>query len=417
MENTLPELWPKIAIAILIGFLIGLEREKKKKSSEKYFAGIRTFPLISLLGFLSAFISSFTSVTIYVAFILLFGLLISISYYFSAKEGELGGTTEISFLIIFILGSLVFWDYLLLSAAVAVVLMIFLSLKSHFRAFAGRIEDEDIKATIKFAIITIIILPLLPNETFGPFDVLNPRKIWYFVVLIAGISFVGYALFKILGTKKGIQVLSILGGIASSTAVTLSFTERSKEAESLSRNFAAGIILASTIMFPRVLFIIFVLNKSLAEALLIPISIFTVVGVIVSLILWRKTKSYDVKKIELINPFKAMFAVKFGFIFAVVLFASGAAQNYFGDQGIYFTSFIGGLADVDAVALSMVDLIDRAVTFEVASIAVILGATSNSIIKAIISSFFGSKELRKYSLIGFSTIIITAVIYLLVIFL
>jgi uncharacterized membrane protein (DUF4010 family) len=135
------------------------------------------------------------------------------------------------------------------------------------------------------------------------------------------------------------------------------------------------------------------------------------------LILWRKTKSYDVKKIELINPFKAMFAVKFGFIFAVVLFASGAAQNYFGDQGIYFTSFIGGLADVDAVALSMVDLIDRAVTFEVASIAVILGATSNSIIKAIISSFFGSKELRKYSLIGFSTIIITAVIYLLVIFL
>ncbi|MFH1195931.1 MAG: MgtC/SapB family protein [bacterium] len=415
INPTLPYLWYKIALAILIGLLIGIEREATQKKGEKAFAGIRTFPLISLLGFLTAFISSFTSFNLYIAFFLIFGILVSIAYFFSARQGELGGTTEIAFILVYILGSLIFWDYLLISAAAAVVVLTFLTLKSALHKFVGNVEMEDLYAAIKFAIITIIVLPLLPDENYGPFEVFNPRKIWYMVVLIAGISFIGYLLFKIVGTKKGIQLLSILGGIVSSTAVTLSFTSRSKEVEKLSRNFAAGIILASTIMFPRLLIVIYVLAPAVAQELLIPFFIFISVGIVVSLLLWKTTGSNQTDEIKLTNPFKVMFAVKFGLIFAVILFVSAAAQFYYGDRGIYIASFFSGFADVDAVALSMSDLVKTKITAQVAALAIVMASFANSLVKGFIASTMGSKELRRYISKGFAAIIGVMIVYMIVI--
>ncbi|NLT52562.1 MAG: MgtC/SapB family protein, partial [Ignavibacteria bacterium] len=189
LDPTLPEFWYKILVALLIGLLIGLERETKKKIGSHSFAGIRTFPLIAVYGFLAAFIAGIMSIYVYVIMFFVFGMLISISYYFAARDGKPGGTTEITLILVFILGSLVYWGFLLLPVAISVIMLIFLALKAEFRAFAGKIDQEDFYAAIKFAIITVIVLPLLPDKTFPPLDVFNPRKIWYMVVLIAGISF------------------------------------------------------------------------------------------------------------------------------------------------------------------------------------------------------------------------------------
>jgi len=411
LDPTLPEFWYKILVALLIGLLIGLERETKKKIGSHSFAGIRTFPLIAVYGFLAAFIAGIMSIYVYVIMFFVFGMLISISYYFAARDGKPGGTTEITLILVFILGSLVYWGFLLLPVAISVIMLIFLALKAEFRAFAGKIDQEDFYAAIKFAIITVIVLPLLPDKTFPPLDVFNPRKIWYMVVLIAGISFIGYVLFKLIGTKKGIQILSVLGGLASSTALTLSFTSRSKEAEPLSRNFAAGIILASTIMFPRVLLIIFVLNAQLGNRLIIPVSIFTVVGVLISYWLWRKDTGDSIQEVKLTNPFKLLFAIKFGLIFAAILFVSKAAQVYFGNRGTYFTSFFAGLADVDAIALSITELAGKVISSDVAFYSILLAFISNTVVKTFISSAFGSAGLKKYSLRGFGVLIFVILAY------
>jgi uncharacterized membrane protein (DUF4010 family) len=252
----------------------------------------------------------------------------------------------------------------------------------------------------------------LPDQYFGPFNVLNPRKIWYLVVLIAGISFVGYVLFKLVGTKKGIQLLSFVGGLVSSTALTLSFSQRSKEHDELSRNLAAGIIFASTIMFPRVLLVVFILSQSLAMKLALPFLFFTVAGIIVSLLTWKKAGGTTVDHVTVSNPFKLLFAVKFGLLFASVLFVSSAAKYYLGDSGIFYTGFIGGFANVDAVALSMIHFVTDSISLETAAIAVILACLSNTIVKMLIAAFMGTKSLRRYTAKGFGVLVFILAVYL-----
>lgn len=410
INNNLAWLFQKIAIAILIGIFIGVERERKKKPGEKYFGGIRTFPLVALFGFLSAMISSFTHIYLYAFFFVIFGVTISISYYFAAERGEIGGTTEIALFIVFILGSIVYWEMLIVAAAIAIVVQIFLAFKTELRTFAGEINQEDIIAAIKFLVLTIIILPILPNKEYGPFNAFNPHKIWLIIILIATVSFSGYILFKIIGMNKGIFLLSVLGGIASSTALTLSFTQRSKEVKDLSRNLAAGIILASSIMFPRLLFIIFVANQKMVPDLVLPFLFFMTVGVITSAFIWEKS-SKQMNNIVLSNPFKIMFALKFGLIFMVILFFAKISQYYFGNQGVYVSGFFSGFADLDAIALSLAELAGKLISVKVAVVTLVLASFANTVVKLFIPVLFGSKELRKHVAIGFSPLLVSIIIY------
>ncbi len=415
-EENIPMLWYKLAIVILIGMLVGIERERGKKPSSKTFAGVRTYPLISILGFITAFIASFTTYIVYASVFFIFGLLVIISYYFSSRSGGIGGTSEITHFIVYLLGSLVYWNYVLLAGAIAVVVVTFLTFKSEFRALAGKVENEDIFAAIKFAIITIIILPLLPDQTYGPFDVLNPRKIWYMVVLISTISFVGFILFKLIGANKGIFLLSVLGGIASSTATTTSFAGQSKNMPHLSRNLAAGSLLASSIMFPRIWIILAVLNIDFANNLIIPVAVFTVIGLIISRIIWSRKESALPHDLGLQNPFRVMFAIKFGVLFGIILFVSAAANFYFGHEGIYYTSFFAGLADLDAIALSLVDMVEKTIPVNVASNAIIIAFGMNTFVKGLIASTMGTKEMRKYAVWGFTPVLLITIAYLLFVF-
>lgn len=413
-SNPTEDLFIRLIISVLIGLLVGVERERNLTEKDQLFAGIRTYPLIAILGFLSGLISNKTSDGVFIAIFSIYGLLVVTSYYFSAKKTNMGGTSEISLILVFLLGYLVYLDYVLLSAMITLVIVIFLAFKSQFHTFADKIVQEDIYATIKFALITLIILPILPNKTYDPFDVINPQKIWYLVVLIAGVSFVGYVLFKVIGNKRGIQLLSILGGIASSTAVTLSFTSLSKEHKQLSKSYAAGILMASSIMFPRVILIIAVLNIELALKITVPFLIFFIAGIAFSSILWKRTKTKAVEKVKIKNPFKVLFAVKFGILFAIILFISSAAQYYFGDKGIYLSSIFAGFADVDAIVLSLTQLTKQNLSIDSAAIGIVIAATANSFVKAFISSFLGAVEMRKYTLSGFGIIIALSILYILI---
>ncbi len=411
MSESIPLLWQKILIAILIGLFVGVERERAKSPQHDAFAGIRTYPLISILGFVTALISSFTTIYVFLLGFFIFGILVAIEYYVTASKGELGGTTELTLLLVYVLGGLVYWNYLLLSAALSVIITMFLSLKTKFRSFAGKIEEEDIFATLKFAIITIIVLPLLPDKTFDPYNVLNPLKIWYLVVLISAINFIGYVLFKIIGTKKGILILALLGGLASSTAVALSFSQRSKESPTLSADFSSGILLATAVMYPRVLFIVFLFNQAIAVQLSVPFLILSLICITIGLRIWKNTHKGNEENLKLTNPFKLFFAVKFGLIFTVVLFASSVANHLLGNNGIYLASFIGGFASLDAAVLSVMDISNKLLSLNVISAAILMAIGANTIFKMFLIGFGGSKELRAHTSKAFIAILITITLF------
>ncbi len=402
----------KLGVAILIGLLIGLEREHSRPHDEKMFAGVRTTPLIALLGFVAGLVASFTSYWVYIAIFAGFASLVVTSHMFSAKSGRPGGTSEVALLIVFLLGSVVYFNLIILAAIIAVIVTLFLTLKIQLHEFVGKVSEEDLYATLKLAIITVIVLPLLPDKTYGPFDVLNPRLIWYMVILVSGISFVGYVLIKVFGEGKGIFITGLLGGMVSSTAVTFALSKKSKENSPLSPEYGVGILLASTIMYLRVFIVVLILNSKLIEVLWLPLLVFSIAGLVISLIMSKKFTNGKHGAIELNNPFRLKPAILFGVIFGIVIFAAKAAQVYLGSGGLYAASALAGLTSVDAIVLSLAKLASDSVTSEVAMTAVIIATISNNIVKAVISAAWGSRELRKYTYTGLGILSAISVIYL-----
>lgn len=405
-----------LGAVIFIGLLIGLEREHSRSKDQKIFAGIRTFPLIGILGFLTALTASLTSEWVYVAVMFGFSGLLITAYLTAARDGRLGGTSEVSAFLVFILGTMVYYGYILLPAIIAIVITMFLSLKIQLHTFVGKVSGEDIFATLKLAIISIIVLPLLPDRTFGPLDVLNPRLIWYMVIFISGISFVGYIFIKLLGKDKGIVLTGLLGGLVSSTAVTFSLSKKSKLQPLLSYNYGVGIVLASSMMFIRVLIIVMVLNAALVSNLWIPLIVFTIAGYVISRMMYKKASRNELTDIEISNPFELKSAFVFGIIFAVVIFGAKAAQVYLGNQGIYAASALAGLTSVDAIVLSVTKLSSVDMLYAVAEKAIIIALISNTIVKIMITFIWGSPELKKSVTKGLGYVLIIPVIYLISLF-
>jgi len=211
-----------------------------------------------------------------------------------------------------------------------------LSLKHEFRSFTHAVTREDIYAIVKFAAISVIVLPILPNRAYGPaaLQVLNPYKIWLMVVFISGISFLGYVLIKVVGARRGIGLIGLLGGLASSTAVTLSLSRRSQEDSKLSRSFALAILLAWVVMFVRVLFVVLTLNPELAASLVLPMGISAGIGAVYCAYLHHLSTFHETESVEFSNPFELGPAIRFGAIYGAVLLVSRAAQVTFGNLGI-----------------------------------------------------------------------------------
>jgi len=399
----------KFIISIALGTLLGTEREISHKERGEQMAGMRTFALIALMGTLLAHLSQeypYLIVAGAAAFIALI-----ISGYLKIGTEDVGITTEVGCIIAFLVGVLCYTE-----TSLAVMLTIFtgliLAIRKGAHQLAERISEEELMDTFKFALIAFVVLPLLPNRTIDPLEVLNPYRIWLIVVFISGIGFVGYLLIRMFGAKSGTGITGILGGVASSTAVTITMSNRSKEISSILFPALFAATVANSIMFLRILVEILVIRKILIFQLLVPMVSMMVTGLAAALYFWKKGVSARVD-VDIKVPFTLMPALKFGLFFAFVLIASKAALLYLGEAGVYITSVVSGLADVDAITLSMATLAGTAVSQEVAVDAIILAAISNVIAKTGMAFFFGSKEFRKYMMITSAVIMAVGLVMVL----
>jgi uncharacterized membrane protein (DUF4010 family) len=423
------KLFQPFIIAILLGALMGLERAFATRiddSDVDILGGIRTFSLISLFGCIAAFLNeNYQSGILFVSFI---GVLVlaGISYFISfSKHNERGITTEISLLICFTIGVMVQLSHYITATFIAIFVTFILYLKEPMRKLIKRVESEDIRAVLQFAIITFVVLPILDPEyayylrdvgglgwlSDAPglidVEVINPHTVWLMVVLISGIGFTGYLAIKILGSRKGIGLTGFLGGLVSSTATTMTFSKRSRDEVALSLPFSLGILLACTTMFPRILVEVLIVNSSLLPSLSVTMGCMAASGLAVCFFIWKKTEGATSDEVPLKNPFNIMPAVKFGLLYAIIVFVARVMEVVAGDSGIYIVSVLSGLTDVDAITLTM-SQISRQDSSKLtqATVAITLAAFSNTILKAGMAYVLGSRELRRIILVGFAIILI-----------
>jgi len=396
----------KVLIALAIGALIGIERERKQYDKQE-FAGIRTFTIIALFGILSAYLSQFYNNFIILAFLGLI-FIVGLSYYRSTlQDDDIGITTEVVAMVTFILGALCFTEEgLFIAPIIAIIITALLAYKSYLHHFIQHVSEKELINTLKFLIIAFVILPLLPNETFGPLGVFNPYQIWLIVVFISAISYVGYVAIKVIGPEKGLSLTGLIGGLVSSTAVTTAMAARVKETEVLIRIAVFATVLSSSMMFFRVLFEVLIINTSLTPLLIVPMLSMGVTGIILAFLVLKKSENKNVDaKIKLSNPFSLKPALIFGLLFIGILFLTKFADIYFGNAGLYVTSLISGLADVDAITISMALLAKDTISYDIAVNAITLAAISNTLVKFIIALFFGTRQFGKIIGIIFAVII------------
>ena len=396
----------KLAAALGIGFIIGMQRENSySRNNSRHPAGLCSFSIVSLCGALSCYLGEFMdSIVPFVTGLVVVGLLLvasHVAYGLSNREngGPAGVTTSTALIMIYFLGALCWFNRLLEACILMIVLLWLLAVKRQLHEFAKKLSSEDIMATVKFAVISLLILPFLPNHAFGPtgLEVLNPHTIWLFVVFISGIGFVGYVLIKVVGPGKGIWLTGLLGGLASSTALTLNLVGRSRDNEQYAADFTLGIVLSWSVMYVRLYLICVFLVPSLAMPLLAPLIVPVVPGLGYALYLKiRESKNHLQKTTDFNNPFKLLPAVKFGLVFTVVMFLANAARVYLGSGALIACSFLGGAAEMDAVAFSLIDMCRKAALENHSLILALLFASlANTITKGGIVYFLGAKAMRR----------------------
>lgn len=399
---TVMELAARFGSAAGLGLLVGFEREHSLKG-EKTFAGARTFAFIAFLGAMAAHLQARHGADwmVVAAFLAVSGL-VTVSYFITGRDGQVGTTTEVSALFTFLVGALCGWGELGVAAGAGVAGLFLLSIKQWSDRMARRLSEEDVVAAVKFAVITAIILPLLPNRAYGPIEalqVLNPFKIWLMVVLISGLNFASYILVKLVGQRHGLGLTGILGGLVSSTAVTLGFSQRSKLEPPLAAALTLGILLAWTVMFVRVVILVSVVSRDLAIRLAGGIGLMAAVSLALCGFLWWRERTGE-KETGTVqsgqNPFDLSEAVKFGLLFGGVTFVAKAAQVYFGDTGLYIAGGLAGLTDVDAISLSMANLANTtSADLGPAARTVLIAVLSNTLVKGGMAVFLGGAAMRR----------------------
>lgn len=420
-------LFYRFGVALFIGILVGLQREYVSdvqdisETRSEMFAGVRTFALMALAGCTAAMLSHLLgSPWVFVGIFIPIGLLITVGYFVTAWHSDAGMTTEFAALATILAGALCYQGELVLAVALGVTITVLLSLKLELQRFVAHLTRDDILAALKFGVITAIVLPVLPNESFGPppFDIFNPYHIWLIVVLISGISFLGYLLMKLANPQQGISLTGILGGLASSTATTLSFAQRSHKNPAFARSFSLAILAAWTVMFGRALVEIGAVNFALLRVVLVPMIVTAAAGLLYGVYLYfSAAREEDEESVELSNPFELGPAIQFGLIYAAVLFISRAGQYYFGETGIYVSSVIAGLADVDAIALSIAELSSQpdGPALTTAARAIVMATLANTFAKGGIVVATGSAALRRAILPGMLLILGAGIAVILVI--
>lgn len=402
MDLELTVVWNLLS-AFGIGLLVGIERgwSGRKEDEGDRVAGIRTFSLVGLFGGIWAEISTHLNDWILGLVFLAFSALVITSYIIEAKvdkNKDLGITTEVALLLTFTLSAWAAMGFPGYALGVTVVVITMLSLKPVLHRWLKIIEVNEIYAGIKLLVITVILLPLLPNQGYGPWEAINPHWIWWMVVLISGLSFTGYILIKYLGENKGTMLTAITGGLASSTAVTLSLAQFARQQKKmLSGIFIAGVLVASSIMFVRVGVEVAVVNATLLYPLWIPLTVMLVLTLGSGFWLWQKHLQLEEEQppIELKNPLQFFTALQFGLLLGVILLLATAMEKWYGDEGIYLLALFSGLMDVDAITLSLSRMAKEGTDSTVATLGILIAVITNTVVKAGLFIFWAGYQKSK----------------------
>jgi uncharacterized membrane protein (DUF4010 family) len=425
MEMVNLHLLQPFVIALFLGALLGFERtfaSRLDHEVEDFLGGIRTYSLVSLFGALATFLSDrYFPEVLALSFAGIIAMT-AVSYYIGFNKHNEGGiTTEVSLLICFLIGVTVQKQHVTIALFITLGTAGLLHMKDYLHRITDKVETKDIRATLKFAIITFIILMFDPDYTFyfkdigaignGLFDrfpglsevqVVNPYNVWLMVVLISAIGFTGYMAIKILGPRKGTGLTGLFGGLVSSTATTVTFSKRSREGGRSDLPYAVAVLLACSTMFPRVLVEALVINAKLVPLLIISMGFMTVAGFAVCLVLWKKSGKEKSDEVPHQNPFNILPAVKFGLIFAAIVCIARLTEVIAGDSGVYIISVLTGLSDVDPITLTMSQISrDDPSKLNQAAVAITLAAFSNTIMKAGMALLLGSRRFATIVLIGF----------------
>lgn len=389
-----------LLVATGIGFIIGLEREFRLVSEKDHFAGIRTFPLIAMLGCILAFISQSVGPLLLVGGFTAFILFVAVTYFIRSGQGHTGITTEISLMITFALGAMASLHLIKEALGAAVITTTLLSLKAPFRSFVAKITEDELYAFIKFIVLSLLLLPFLPDVAYGPSGILNPLQVGVIVVIVSSISFASYLLIKFMGTGRGILLTAFLGGLFSSTAVTWLFSSKSKTSESAAPVYGAGIVLASTIMVVRVALLTFIFNRELFLRLSWACVIMFLTGVAVTFFFSQKaTQTHTDAQVQVGNPLNMSNAIGFGMLFVGIVMMVYYAKEYLGEKGLILSGWLSGLADVDAISIAMSKMA-TAESMNLAIRVIVCAMISNTIVKIVIAVAKGAPALRLPVILG-----------------
>ena len=390
-----------LGMALAVGLLIGTERgwHEREAAEGSRVAGIRTFALIALLGGLSTVLGDSVGPAAFIGGLLLVGGFAAMAYARAADEATGRSiTSHVAMLIAYSLGAVAGSGELELAASVAVVTTLLLGLKPAMHGWLRRISEAELMAGLKLLVMSVVLLPVLPDRGFGPWQALNPYEIWWMVVLIAGTSFMGYGAARLLGPRRGIVVAGACGGLASSTAVTLTFARFARQQPARGGLLAGGAMIASAVMFPRLLLILAVAAPEFALLLAAPVlGAGLGLGLAAALVVWRSREAAvaegDAALDVIANPLELGPALKFGLLLALIMLAARALNAWAGEGGLVLLGTVSGLADVDAVSLSMAHMAGIEIGATVAATGVLAAMFVNTLTKAAIMVAIGSRVL------------------------
>jgi uncharacterized membrane protein (DUF4010 family) len=415
----------EFAVALLIGALVGIDREKRKTELEFGSAGgLRTFVLLALAGALSAWLSrELDSPWIFVATGVMITCAILAGFYLHARSNpsSYGLTTEVAAIVVFLLGGTTLFGYMELAVALAIATSAILAYKHPLHGLVERLQQDDIYAGLKLLIATFIVLPVLPDRTVDPWEAVNPYRLWWLVILIAGISLVGYIASRWLGPRRGTAVTGLAGGLVSSTAVTLTFARRSKSEPAVAGSadaLASGLLLAWAIMFGRVVVEVAVVNRDLLPHVILPMLTLGAVNGLVAVVCYLLGARHAVGDIDdsvpLKNPFSLTSAIKFALFFTAVLVVVKLVEQQYSGQGLYVLAALAGLTDVDAITLSMAEYAKQG-DVRTAVVSIVIAAISNTLVKCGLVLILGSRALMtRVVLATLLLLAVTAAFYFLV---
>lgn len=389
-----------------LGLLIGLERERSPAAK----AGLRTFTLVALAGTLGAMLAEQTGApwVLGAGLIILGGMMVA-AYFKQPQEADPGTTTVAAIVVCYGLGAIVWYGHTQLAVALAVTTAVLLYFKAELRGVTQHLTRQDLVSILQFAVLSLVILPVLPNKGYGPYAALNPHQIWWMVVLISGLSLAGYAALRLAGERHGAMLTGLFGGVASSTATTLTFARHGRRPE-LASVAALVILTANWVVLVRLSLLVAVLAPVLLPQALTILGLAALAGLPLLYLRWRRLDSRETPALALGNPTEIRAALGFGALYAAVLFAAAWLSDWVGSQGVYGVALVSGLTDVDAITLSSLRLFGLGtLSGGEALTAILLALLANIAFKTGLTLVIGGSGLALRTLPGFAAVALGAV--------